>query len=644
MTDSISAAPAQARPSAIVQLVQINQPFMSLHYLPYAAGLLQAYVMRHSPSPWRYTFLPVIFARQPLEDAQAQAALANIVGFSAYTWNFNYSLELARRLKAQRPETLIVFGGPQIPDRPEAFLRQHSFIDVVSHGEGEKIFLALLEAWPGNEWADVPGISWIDPDGRFHTHPRPPRIAELDEIPSPYLMNLYAPLLRSQPGDKWIALWETNRGCPFSCSFCDWGAAVAAKVTRFGLDRLKAEIEWFASNGIPLVYSCDANYGMLKRDLEITEAMIDASRRHGAPRSFYIQNGKNVTERAYAIQKMISQAGLNQAVTLSLQTVTPEVLKNIQRENISLQSYHELQQRFRAEGIATYTDLLVGLPGETFDSFVASLERVISEGQHHLIRFYNVSLLPNAEMAQPEYRARHGLETVRLLHAEPLASTRIDLPEEMEVVIATASLPRDQWRRVRALAWWAELVYFNRKLLQLPIVLLNQIGISYGETFQFLLEGQWPQTAIFGQIRGFFQQKALGIQQGEPELCASRVMGKGEIWMTVEEHLITGLSQSQAWPAFFLEAKTLLEALMAQKGKFLPPGVLDEALALSACMMQAIITEAAFELPVHSNLWQVYEGVLKDQPVPLTAWSGTAYRDWKGQPYNHLKLKEAAIV
>ncbi|MEZ0367947.1 MAG: radical SAM protein, partial [Candidatus Sericytochromatia bacterium] len=582
--------------SAIVQLVQVNQRFMQLFYLPYAAGLLQAYVMRHAQSPGRYTFLPTIYTRLPMEQALAEASLAQIVGFSTYTWNFRYSLELARQLKALRPETLILFGGPHIPDRPEALLRAQPFIDVVSHGEGEQIFLKLLEAWPGKDWEDIPGISYLGAGGQFHTHPRPERIKDLDEIPSPYLLNLFAPLLKEHPGEQWIGLWETNRGCPFTCSFCDWGAAVAAKVTRFGLERLKQEVDWFGRNDIKMVFNCDANWGMLKRDLEITEEMVKVARHYGAPSKFYIQNAKNVTERAYEIQKMISLAGLNQAVTLSLQSVTPEVLVNVRRENISLQSYHDLQQRFRAEGITTYTDILIGLPGETFETFVAGLEQVIGQGQHHLVRFYNVSLLPNAEMAQPEYRELHGLETVELLFVEPLTSTRVDLPETQEVVIATKTLPKDQWRRVRVLAWWAELVYFNRKLLQLPIVLLQQYGIPYGESFRFLLEGEWPETTIWAHIRGFLNHKAAALQQGDPELCPAKIQGRGDLWLTVEEHLITGLSQSQAWPQFFMEALKIFEALLASKGVRLPPGVLEESMALSACMLQAIVTEAPFEL------------------------------------------------
>ena len=65
--------------------------------------------------------------------------------FSLYVWNERLTLEVARRLKAEKPNILIIFGGPQVPDRSEAFLRAHPFVDVACHGEGEQTFLKLID-------------------------------------------------------------------------------------------------------------------------------------------------------------------------------------------------------------------------------------------------------------------------------------------------------------------------------------------------------------------------------------------------------------------------------------------------------------------------------------------------------------------
>src|SRR2546425_11785381 len=122
-----------------IGLVQINNSFSGQNYLPYAVGLLQAYVQHHAKHPQRYEFLLPVYSRIAVKEAVDQLLGADVVGFSAYVWNIRISLEVARQIKQRRPETLIVFGGPQVPDRAEDFLRQNPFIDLACHGEGEQV-------------------------------------------------------------------------------------------------------------------------------------------------------------------------------------------------------------------------------------------------------------------------------------------------------------------------------------------------------------------------------------------------------------------------------------------------------------------------------------------------------------------------
>lgn len=625
---------------AVVQLVQINQAYLQQQYLPYVAGLMQAYALRHAKAVQRYTFLAPIFQRGSPELQAAEARYADIIGFSTYVWNMQYSLHLAQHLKAESPQCLIIFGGPQVPDHAEDFLRAHDFIDVVVHGEGEATFLALLECWPERQWQHIPGLSWLDSNGVFHHQEKAARMRGLDDIPSPYLSGIYAPLLKAYPDERWLVLWETNRGCPFSCAYCDWGSATASRVNRFSEDRLKAEIQWFGKHKIHTVYCCDANYGLLPRDVALTDSLVTEHQKSSYPRVFYIQNTKNVTERAYLIQQKISQAGLNQAVTLSLQSVTPEVLEAIQRQNISLESYRELQHRFRANDVLTYTDMLVGLPGETFESFVHSVDQVIEEGQHHLIRFYNVYILPNAPMAQPDYRKKYALKTVTTLYAEPFAKVQSPIVEYQEMLIASNSLSASDWSRCRTFAWWAELLYFNRKIVQLPILLLRQLAeISFADSLCFYLEGQWPKTTVLQQIRQFFSDHCVAIQNGESELCRLSVSGQGEIWMIVEDYLFSGLSQSAAWPVFFQEQALVLQALLAERQRLDLWPVISEALTLSACLLPAQISQQPFELQVSSNFWTVYTAALKGDDLALMKGPQNLIFDGSGSPYQSLRTE-----
>ena len=264
-----------------VGLVQINNSFSGQNYLPYSAGLLQAYAAKNARHPERYDFGMPIYSRIPVAHAVEALRDADVVGFSTYVWNIRISLEIARRLKALKPGMLIVFGGPQVPDRSEAFLREHRFIDLAVHGEGEAVFLSILENFPSRTFEQVPSISFLGAGSSFQLNPRAERLHDISVIPSPYLSGIFDSLMAANPQEKWLILWETNRGCPFKCTFCDWGSAIAAKVSQFDEERLLREVDWFADNKVEFIFCCDANYGMLKRDYDITKYVAKTKERSG---------------------------------------------------------------------------------------------------------------------------------------------------------------------------------------------------------------------------------------------------------------------------------------------------------------------------------------------------------------------------
>ena len=256
--------------------------------------------------------------------------------------------------------------------------------------------------------------------------------------------------MAANPDESWIGLWETNRGCPFRCTFCDWGSATAAKVTKFGEERLFREVDWFAEKKIEYIFCCDANFGIQKRDVDIANYVADVKKTTGYPVALSVQNTKNATERAYQTQKILSDAGLNKGVALSMQSVDMTTLEAIKRDNISLGTYMELQRRFTSDKVETYSDLILGLPGETYESFVEGVDQLIENGQHNRIQFNNLSILPNAEMGDPAYQAKYGMVTVESkiinIHGERIELDD-DVPEVQDLVIATAAMPLADWRR-----------------------------------------------------------------------------------------------------------------------------------------------------------------------------------------------------
>lgn len=600
-----------------VGLVQVNSGFLNGDYLPYSVGLLQAYVQQHASSPDRFDFLPPVYRRMRIEAAADRLRDADVVGFSVYVWNYKFSLALARAVKRLNPNAVIVFGGPHVPDRAEEFLRAHAFIDLACHGEGEAVFLSILENCRARRWEDIPSISYLNEDGAFIVHPKAQRIRDLAVIPSPYLQGVFEPIIRVNPSGKWIGLWETNRGCPFSCTFCDWGSATAAKIFTFDVDRVFKEIEWFADHKVEFLFCCDANFGILSRDLDIARHLAGTKKDRGYPHVINMATTKNATDRSYLVQKTLADAGLLRGATLAMQSMDATTLQNIKRSNVSLNSYKELHRRFTEDGIGTYSELILGLPGESYETFLAGIADIVEHGQHNRVLCHNLSILPNAEVADPDYRKTHGIATVEsslINNHGYLTESEDGIQETQDLVIATATMPREDWCKTRVLSWMVALLHFD-KLLQIPLIMLREIhGIGYRELFTSFLDGDLSAFPVLAEIRDFFWDKARDIQLGGDEYCHRKEWL--DIWWSADEFMFIKLSVEGKIDAFYDEAEAFLRGLMMES-RIDCGDVLNAAVRLNHHMLRQPFQTDALEVEMPYNLWEVYEGARVSKKVPL---------------------------
>jgi radical SAM superfamily enzyme YgiQ (UPF0313 family) len=336
-----------------------------------------------------------------------------VVLFSHYVWNSAYNLKLAAEIKERWPTAITVHGGPNVPSSESGcseFMTAYPFVDVAVRGEGEEAVCDILRlisktglARCVDELPEIAGISVRSSDLIVRTPDRARQI-DLSTFPSPYLAGIFD----NKVADAWFAaILETNRGCPYGCTFCDWGSSTLQKIRTFDLDRVKAEIEWMARRSVQAIWIADANFGILERDVEIAEYIVAARSRHGYPRQVVVNYAKNATARVAEVVRILARGGLATDGILALQTTDPDTLRNIRRSNIKTDRYVSLLESFRAERLPVSTDLLLGLPGTNMISFRTDLQFCFDHGVG--VKVYRVQILPNSQMADPSYRAAHGI-------------------------------------------------------------------------------------------------------------------------------------------------------------------------------------------------------------------------------------------
>ena len=590
-----------------IGLVQINNSFSEQYYFPYSVGLLQAYLIQNSKRK-DLIFQAPIFSRLAVPKAVEHILGADVVLFSIYVWNVRLSLEIAKQLKQLNPKIKLIFGGPQVPDNSTKFLSEHTFVDIVVHGEGEITLTNLIDNLDTNDWKTVAGISYVDETGFHHNH-KGPRLKDINIVPSPYLMGLFDGIMLANPSVNWIAVWESNRGCPFSCTFCDWGSSTQNRIVTFELPRLFKEIDWFSAKKIDFVFCCDSNFGLLPRDLEISKYIAEVKKATNFPKYLSVQNTKNATERSYEVQKILSDAGFNKGVTISMQSMDKQTLKNIKRDNISIESFKELQRRFLKDGVETYSDLILALPGETYESFTQSIGEIVDNGQHHRIQFNNLSILPNAEMGNPEYQAKFGMVMVESdiinVHGY-LPEIENDVKEKQQLVIATNSMSKEDWVKTRAFCWMTALLHFD-KLIQVPILVTHYLTeIGYKEIIEMFMADDLKNYPTIQWVRDFFLAKAKDIQNGGNEYCHSYEFL--DIYWTADELCFIQILAYDKLNNFYHEALQYLSPLFRQIDQ--GQTILRESFVYNKAMIKRPFQKENLALKINFDMPTIYSDLV----------------------------------
>ena len=455
-----------------------------IRFIPYAYGMLRTYVEQNPRLSYGFDWAPPIWKMEPVETIAARIGRPDVLLGSCYVWNHNHHCAVARRVKADRPGCCVIFGGPHVPLDNPAYFKAHPYVDVLVRHEGElpleQLLLRVLDGAP--DLADIQGIAY-NRNGRFVISGGNPRLPRDLPVPSPYLSGVFDDFI-SESGSAAIALWETNRGCPHSCSFCDWGVRTMNRLRLHDADKVLAEIAYIAARRIEDIYVTDCNFGLFKRDLAFAEKLVAVKQATGYPKRVRIQFAKNSNDTVFKISKLLNDNDMLWGTTLSMQSVDMDVLAAVNRGHIGIDNYKDLKQRYSRHGIPTYTELILGLPLESRDTFIDGICALFDIGIHDDIRVFELALLPNAPISQPAEREKYGLDT----REKPL---RLPAPgsvrESVELVFGTRAMPYPDWAYCLLFGEAIQALHNGGYTRFLAIYLNDARGVSYRRFYDGLL-------------------------------------------------------------------------------------------------------------------------------------------------------------
>jgi len=396
-----------------------------------------------------------------------------VLMLSNYVWNEALSLHLAKQARKINPGMLTVMGGPNIslePGRQISWFEKTPELDVYVLGEADFLATELVRRYlnAGLDRAkffagEMPSSLYRRPDGTVVRGAGWERHKEIDEIPSPWLTGIQDEFFDG----KLAPMIETNRGCPFTCTFCVQGTRWYTKVHNFSIDRVKEEVDYIAkrihavSPQMGTLRIADSNYGMYERDVEISSFIGECMKRYNYPKYIDATTGKNRPERIIqSVEKVSGALVIYQAV----QSLDENVLRNVKRQTIKLEAYEQLQVHMRGRGLRSNSDLILCLPGETVDTHLAASRKLLNSGISQVTNF-QLMMLKGSELETEETRRMFSfVSRFRLLPKNFGLYGDEKVFDVEEIVVATDSLSFEDYITCRkhalcSVAFWRDDVF-----------------------------------------------------------------------------------------------------------------------------------------------------------------------------------------
>ena len=364
-----------------------------------------------------------------------------IIGFSTYLWNYNNFIEVAKVIKKENQNILIVFGGPQVSPIAKEVLCNNPHIDIIpfySHF-GETIFLSIVENYEKRSYQNVPGIYCRNEHNKVIKTSNNVVPIDYDITPSPYNLkdNLKNNIFNGIY--DYNAVIETSRGCPFDCGYCFWGHE-NRKTEYFPLVRVLRDVDILYNNPkIKYVYFADANFlSSSSRAKTILNKILSIK---GNTQTFFEIDFLTVTEPVAELLNKLP----NFEYLIAVQTTNQNALKTIGKKRPSFNLYGRRLRKLKKliPNMKYRIDVMLGLPNDDLDGYIDTLDCVLSLEPQYICLNYPVYLLPGTRFF--DNKDSWG---IRYINKPPYA------------IIETPLFPKSEIEKALKLSLWVQILTY----------------------------------------------------------------------------------------------------------------------------------------------------------------------------------------
>lgn len=338
----------------------------------------------------------------------------DIVAFSTYIWNVELVSRVANLIKRVNSNIEILYGGPEVSFDSRSFLK-NNVGEYVIEGEGERTYRDFILYKLGKmKLEDVRGLHYKVNDEIYSNEKRP--LMPMDEIAFPYEDD--------ENLNNKIVYYEASRGCPFNCKYCL--SSTSHGVRFLEIDRVLEELKYFINKKVRLVKFVDRTFNCNhKFSTAIWEFLI----KQDTDTQFHFEISADLLRDEEI--KLLSNAPEGRfQFEVGVQTTNDEVLRNINRFVNFSDIEEKVLELMSIKNIKQHLDLIAGLPGEDYNSFVKSFNDVYSIGPEE-IQLGFLKLLKGSSMREDAYI--YGMEYSPYPPYEILKTNKISYDELLQL-------------------------------------------------------------------------------------------------------------------------------------------------------------------------------------------------------------------
>jgi anaerobic magnesium-protoporphyrin IX monomethyl ester cyclase len=358
----------------------------------------------------------------------------DIIGICVYGDSFKYVRSIIEILKQERPDRVIVLGGPLATAVPRLLL-DATKADYVVAGEGELTLTELLDHLTRNEHAlpvgDILGLSWRDDSGAVMTNAPRPQLDDLDVVP----FQDFSVWERFQGKQIPELFLSYSRGCANACTFC---YRTFPKLRYKSISRVKKEIDYYKACGFRAAWWNDLTF---VTDRDYVHRLMHAIFENHSFRWTAFNRVTGLDDETLVLMK---EKGLD-IVLYGMESVSRAVLERY-RKGIDRNAMIETIERHRRCGVKIGGLFIIGAPEDNAES-MAELTAFCNEFKE-VTRVKYLSALPGTVFYQQ--CLKDGTIKDEVKHLEWLSEEQ-SIEEDIEhpgFVMFTKDLTREELRKV----------------------------------------------------------------------------------------------------------------------------------------------------------------------------------------------------